>query len=413
MVFVYIVSIIPILLWFVAHWPSSPFSDIYVFFLSLGQITGILGITLFSINLVLSARLKFLENSFNGLNQIYKKHHLIGGVCFILMMVHPLLLFISRLTISFNYAKILAIPGSDFFVDLGIIALLTIMIVLILTFFAKLPYEIWKLIHKFSGFSFIVAIFHSFLIPSTISENKPLFIYMAIVVTLGLISYIYRTLLFKFLVKKYKYSVSKVVKLNKNTIAIVLTPKNIPIKYHAGQFIFVSFKNSVVPTEFHPFSIANTNSNSIVIVSKDEGDFTKKLLDIKVNTEAEVEGAFGRFSNYYYPNPNQIWVGGGIGITPFIGMALGNTNNNVDLYYCIKDESEKLNFDTKKINLKLFYSKTMGHIDAKYIMNNSKSFETSDFFICGPIPLMKSLREGLNKLGIKNSRIHTEEFSFD
>lgn len=418
MPFVYLISLLPILFWVIAHWPiSEVFSDSYTVFLSLGQITGLIGMCLFSINLILSARLKFLENAFNGLNVIYKKHHQIGGVAFILMMIHPIFLLFSRLTISIDYAKKLIIPGNDFNIDLGIISLSLIMTLLIITFYTKLPYQIWRLTHKFTGAVFIIAVFHSFLIPSTITQDKFLWFYMLFIVSIGTISYLYRTILFRFLVRKYKYTVSKVKKLNNKVVEITLSPStNQVIEYNPGQFIFVGFKSQKVTNEVHPFSIASANSSDMVIISKIEGDYTTNLMNLEIGVGAEVEGAFGRFSYIFYPNLKQIWIAGGIGITPFIGMAKGletDPNFNVDLYYCLKDETEKLGLPLKRANLKLFLSKTMGHITGKYIKDNSKDFEIADFFVCGPPVLMKSIRKQLVELGIKNSKIHTEEFALE
>ena len=418
MLFVYLICTITIILWTIAHWPIYIlFTDSYTLFLSLGQISGLIGICLFSINLILSARIKFLENIFNGLNQIYKKHHQIGGVAFILMMIHPIFLLFSRLTISLSYTLDLIIPGTDFNTDLGIISLLLIMTLLIITFYTKLPYQIWKLTHKFTGAVFIIAVFHSFLIPSTISQNRLLWTYMLIVSGLGIISYLYRTVFFRYLVKKFYYNVTSIKKLTEKVIEITLSPtSNQKIEYFPGQFIFVSFKSDKVSNEFHPFSIASANTDDIVIISKIEGDYTQDLMNIEFNTEALVEGAFGRFSYQFYPNLKQIWIAGGIGITPFIGMVKGLTEKyqfDIDLYYCIKDESEKIGVPVPKIHLKSFFSKTMGHISADYIKSNSKDFEIADFFVCGPPPLIKSIRNQLVKLGIKNSKIHSEEFSFD
>lgn len=418
MTYVYFISLIPVILWAYALWPIDVlFSDKYSTFLSLGQITGLVGITLFSINLVLSARLKLLEDIFKGLNQVYKKHHQIGGIAFILMMIHPLFLLFSRLTISIDYAKDLIIPGYDFNIDLGIISLSLIMTLLIITFYTKLPYQIWRLTHKLTGLVFLIAVFHSFLIPSTISENKLLWGYMFIIVSVGILSYLYRTIFFRFFVKRYKYVVSKTRKLTSNVVEITISPEgDDKIKYFPGQFIFISFKSTVVSNEVHPFSIASANTDDIVIISKIEGDYTKKLIDLEFGAKAVVEGAFGRFSYHYYPNPNQIWIGGGIGITPFIGMTKGLENDsgfNVDLYCCLKDETEKLGIPIKHASLKTFYSKTMGHITGEYIKANSKYFELADFFVCGPPVLMKSIRKQLNKLDVKNSRIHTEEFALE
>ncbi len=165
MISVYLLSFLTIIFWAIAKWPlESFFVNKYETYLYLGQVSGLLGMTLFSINLILAARIKFLENLFKGLNEEYKRHHQIGGISFILMMVHPVFLLFSRMTISLNYARNLVIPGNDFNIDLGIISLLLIMSLLVVTFYTKLPYQIWRLTHKFTGVVFIVAVFHSFLI---------------------------------------------------------------------------------------------------------------------------------------------------------------------------------------------------------------------------------------------------------
>jgi len=418
MISVYLLSILTIIFWAIAKWPiESLFTDKYSSLLYLGQVTGLVGMTLFSINLILAARIKVLEGLFKGLNEEYKRHHQIGGVSFILMMVHPIFLLFSRMTISLEYARGLFVPGNDFNIDLGIISLVSIMSLLVITFYTKLPYQIWRLTHKFTGLVFIIAVFHSFLIPSTITQDKTLWVFMFIVVMAGILSYLYRTVFFRYFVKRYKYNVSKVKKLTSKVIEITLSPSGVgKIYYKPGQFIFVSFDSNKVNDEIHPFSIASADTDDIIIISKVEGDYTEKLMDLEIGTMATVEGAFGRFSYNFYPNPRQIWIAGGIGITPFIGMAeglKGNDKFNVDLYYCLKDVTEKLGIPVSKVSIKAFYSKTMGHITGKYISDNSPDFQTADFFICGPVVLMKTLREQLVKLGIKNSRIHTEEFSFD
>lgn len=406
MLLICIVTLIPVLL-------SSP----ELSFLSFGQIAGLMGITLFSINLLMSSRIKFLENLFGGLNQIYRTHHLIGGFSFILMMVHPVLLAFSRLEVSFDYAKSLVTIGNDFAIDLGITSLLLIMGLLLITFYTKLPYQIWRFTHKLTGVVFIIAVFHSFLVPSTISDNPILWWYMFLISAIGILAYLYRTVFFRFLVKRYKYEVTKVTKLKPNIVEVTLMPETeSKISYHSGQFVFISFSSKTVSEEIHPFSIASYDNEKIVVISKIEGDYTEKLMNLEVGTKALIEGAFGRFSYKFFPSTNQIWIAGGIGIVPFIGMVKDMSNEagfNVDLYYCIKEEKDVLNFPTDKVNLKVFTSKTMGHITAEYVSKNSKVFKSSTFFICGPSGFMKDLRKQLVELGIRNSKIHTEEFSLE
>ena len=56
------------------------------------QALGLSGMAMFALNLVLSARLKWLESIFGGMNKIYIAHHILGGLAFILLLLHPLFL---------------------------------------------------------------------------------------------------------------------------------------------------------------------------------------------------------------------------------------------------------------------------------------------------------------------------------
>lgn len=50
-------------------------------------------------------------------------------------------------------------------------------------------------------------------------------------------------------------------------------------------------------------------------------------------------------------------------------------------------------------------------ITAEKIMSSSGDVKDKDIFLCGPPPMMRALREQFRKLGVPNSRIHSEEFS--
>jgi len=74
-----LLPLIGITVWSFSTSTKAGFANLAISLKSLGQISGILGITLFSTDLILSARFKFLERYFKGLDKIYRYHHLIGG----------------------------------------------------------------------------------------------------------------------------------------------------------------------------------------------------------------------------------------------------------------------------------------------------------------------------------------------
>ncbi len=417
-VLIIISSIIPFFLWF----PSVK-EELSI--LSLGQILALTGVVLFSINFILSGRFKFLEPLFNGLNRMYIIHHLVGEVALLLLLLHPMFIIFYYLKFSVEIAfSVLFPPLSDFPVWLGIAALTSLVTLLILTIYIKIPYHIWKLTHKFLGLSLFLASLHIFFIPSTVSINLPLRYYILGFCTLGLLSYMYRTLLGRYLVKRYKYKVIKVNLLHEVT-EIILSPLAEKMKYDPGQFIFINFASLEVSKEEHPFSLtSNPVSDEISISPKSVGDYTRTVKLLKPGTLATVEGPFGAFSYKTKPRKDQVWIAGGIGITPFISMAKSFDPKNgyhSYLYYVVTvpEEAVYLNLlkNLSKLNNNLVLipviTSSTGRITAEAVYKNIPDLKKRDILICGPLPMMKSLREQFNNIGIRNSHIFTEEFSIN
>jgi len=87
-----VLSLVPVVFWYFLKPINARFVSLTTSLTSLGQITGLVGMAMFSLTLVLSARLKFLENYFGGLNKVYIAHHIFGSIAFILLLFHPLIL---------------------------------------------------------------------------------------------------------------------------------------------------------------------------------------------------------------------------------------------------------------------------------------------------------------------------------
>ena len=197
---------------------SLRFFDLNSTTTSFGQITGLLGMILFSINLILSNRSRFFDKIFSGLHIFYDHHKWIGAVSFCFLLFHPLFLVVKYITVSVNSAAMFLLPGTNFAITMGIIALGAMIVLLVITLYLKIKYHIWRFSHKFMVGVFVFAILHTLLISSDISRDMFLRYYIFIFAFIGLAMGAYRSFFRIFFNKDFEFKVVKVNILN-NSVA--------------------------------------------------------------------------------------------------------------------------------------------------------------------------------------------------
>jgi predicted ferric reductase len=440
-----IICVIPVIAWFMLNPPAEAMNNPYRILGSIGKITGLVGLVLYSLNLVYATRLRFLEKWFGGLNRVYIAHHLVGGLALIALAQHPVLLALEKTRSSMRSAALLLLPDGlgpvsalfdsssplhtsvlyEWAILFGSIAFFGMVVLLIITFFAKIPYKLWLLTHKFLGLFFFIGGLHVFFIESDTSEGF-LRLYVLTIVLIGLLAFTYKTLLGSILIRKYQYKVDS-VSLEGDVISLEMSPIQAPMSYKPGQFIFIQLPGALaqgINNEWHPFSIASApTGGTIGIKVKALGDYSKSLLNALPGMTVTVEGAYGRFTYTNFKNTDQIWIAGGIGITPFLSMAQSlhlAQNYKVDLYYSVKSESELIGIQklTELVNMPNATLRVIPYDTSKYgfltpeaITRISGNLVAKEFFICGPPAMMKSMRKQLVALKVPNSSIHSEEFS--
>lgn len=442
-----LLSFAPAVMWAIQNDNFSNLDSFYSWMSAIGEVAGLVGMIMYALNFILATRLRFLENLFGGLNRVYIAHHILGGLSLVLLLLHPVFLMLRSITDSVRTSALLIVPHDlspvsalfnpqaeehyqvlqQWAIFAGTIALLGLIGLIIVSMYIKLPYRVWLLSHKFMGLAFFIAGLHVLFISSDTSENGLLKFYILGLTALALISFVYRSLLGNILVRKYYYHVEYVAVEGGNVAHILLKPVKNPIHFKSGQFVFIRFKYSGVQgisKEWHPFSISSgANTNFLRLSVKALGDYTASLVNIKPGAIAEIEGAFGKFSYSNFKNKNQIWIAGGIGITPFLSMAqdlLKEPNYRIDLYYSVKSTSELIDFqnltEIARLSQNRFriipnVSETSGMLTVDKIEYWSGGLAGKEIFICGPPPMMKALKAQLDAKNFPMSNVHSEEFA--
>ncbi|MGV9001947.1 MAG: ferric reductase-like transmembrane domain-containing protein [Candidatus Saccharimonadaceae bacterium] len=440
-----LLCVIPLILWVQIH-PLSSIKSFEAVMLNLGRVTGLVGMVMYALNLVYSTRLRFLERFFGGLNRVYIAHHLLGGLALIFLSFHPLFLALRYVTTSLKEAALLLLPNGlgpidalfdtgsiyhpivleQWAIFFGIIAFWGMVGLLLVTFFIKLPYRVWLFTHKFLGLAFFLAGLHIFFVTSDTSVDTIMKFYMLGLTVIGLVAFVYRTIVGRILIRHYEYTVENVQIVAGNVTQLEMKPVKDKMMYKAGQFVFIRFRNTgtKLSKEWHPFSISSgTNDGYLQLSVKGLGDYTNFLANIKPGAIADIEGAYGRFTYTNIKNQNQIWVAGGIGITPFLSMArsLPDDGFQIDLYYSVRTTSELIDWqDLYDIAMaKNGHFRVIPYIGdqqptflgADYIDTTSGGLKGKDIFMCGPPPMMQSLRKQFKGKGVPGTSLHSEEFA--
>jgi predicted ferric reductase len=286
-------------------------------------------------------------------------------------------------------------------------------------------YEGWKNLKRYIGIFFILAFFHSLTI------GNPLHAFIAInwvqlFFIFGAVSYLYTELFGRFFKKYVPYTVQAVRHPNASTTEVTMRAKQQPIKrQRAGQFLFVRFPSDKVLNESHPFTISSAPQEDVLrLTIKASGDFTRELFArLKEGVDAVIEGAYGMF-DYKTGRPKQIWIAGGIGLTPFLSFIRDLDDNllhDVDFYYTVRHVEEALFVDEIQaaaernscFKAHIRYSATQGSLTMEDIIKNTNgSLSDYDVYLCGPLPMIQAFEKKLFALGVPENNIHYEEFNF-
>jgi predicted ferric reductase len=340
-----------------------------------------------------------------------------------LLLFHPLFTATALLPVSVKQAATSIWPLKSLAFFLGWAALLVMISLLVLTFYFRPEYQIWKLTHKFLSVAFLLGGLHAFLIPSDIAQNWWLRAYIFGLGTVALVLYIRHSILNAH--KKYRYLVERVERLNDVVWRIVMVAGQEAMRYQAAQFGWFKFINGEVQAESHPFSFSSASNNDrLEITVKDLGAFTQSLARLNPGIAVEVQGPYGRFNFRRSRYKKQVWVGGGIGMTPFIGMSRDLRTErggyDIDLIFVVRNQPELFALNDlyasekeamRKLKLTVWFSDERGYLTAQQIKKFiGGNLEKVSFFICGPGPLMASLKTQLMNEGVAKRDIYTEEF---
>jgi len=192
--------------------------------------------------------------------------------------------------------------------------------------------------------------------------------------------------------------------------------------HQSGQFALVTFDTR---EGAHPFTIASgwQGDGHVRFAIKSLGDYTRTLRSrLRGADPIIVEGPYGCF-DFVPEQTRQIWIAGGIGLTPFVArletLAAENTGHPpVDLFYSTRQADPeivaRLNAiaDAAKVRLHVLDSSRGESLSVERLIAEVPAWADASIWFCGPTGFGHAMRDGLTARGLAPRAFHQEAFEF-
>ncbi len=364
----------------------------------------------FTLVFFLSTKNKVVEQLFGGLEHSYRYHRVLAMVSLLFIFIHAqfayLIFQVFREGLWLD-GRAYGALARNLFIGLIVIALLA----------KYMKYEHWRMIHRLMILPYLFAAYHAFLLSSyRLVSLTPLGLWMMAMIGTGVASSLYMILLYHTKGLPYQGEVIRVTHLNDDVTELEIAIKG-HYDYQTGQFAFIKIKDPLLKEAPHPFSISGRTEQSLIFTIKALGDYTKQLkTSLSTGMPVRLSRAFGHMTFDDYQS-KQIWVAGGIGITPFLShlRSLEPPTQAITLYYAVNSKEEAVHLPLLKslksslptFDYVLVESDKTGFLTAEDLQVSS---DTS-VFMCGPRVMVLSLKKQLHKQH-KDLDLTVEAFSF-
>ncbi len=400
-------------------------------FIALGRITGLVAVYLILWQLILIGRVRFLEQTF-GFDRLSLWHHFNGFAAWTFIFLHPLFLIVGY---GLNSQNTFLGQVANFLIAWELapafIAVMIFLITIVLSWGAiqkYLKYEVWYYIHLLTYLAIILAFGHQLKLGGDFQQKLFAAYWLVLYLEALCLLIPYRFIKPLYLFWRHEFYVDKVIKENDQTISVYLRGKNLEqFKFQPGQFAIFRFLSFNLIGEAHPFSFSQAfNGQELRITIKALGDYTTKLpAKLKVGTKVLIDGAHGIFTPQRTTNQKLAFIAGGVGITPLRALAESESKNGRDIVILygatktsdliFKAELEKIAITNCRFTPVLSADESWlgekGRIDKNKIISLIPDYAERDFYLCGPGPMMASLRASLKELRINSRYVYFEKFS--
>ena len=404
------------------------------------QYSGVLAIGCMSVAMILALRPRWPERWFGGLDKMYRLHKWLGITALVVSIVHWLWVQGTRWAVGWGWLVRpprgpRAIPDNPIEQTLsglrgtaesvGEWAFYAAVLLIALALIGRFPYRQFFKTHRLLAATYLVLVFHAVVLTKFSYWATPLGIVLALLLACGTWAGVVVLLRRVAADRQVPGTIRDLhyypgVRVLETEIEV---PKGWP-GHKAGQFAFAM---SDASEGAHPYTIAsawNDTDRRITFIIKELGDHTRRLREkLRIGQSLTVEGPYGCFT-FDDDLPHQIWVGGGIGVTPFIARMKQfaaeprPSSQTIDFFHTTTEVDEgalaKLTADATAANIRLhvLVDARHGRLTGDRIRAEVPQWRNASIWFCGPVGFGEALRNDFAAHGLPvQERFHQELFS--
>ncbi|MBQ1090399.1 ferric reductase-like transmembrane domain-containing protein [Streptomyces sp. B93] len=391
----------------------------------LGRLAGLYGALLMAFQLLLVARLPWLDRRI-GMDRLTLWHRWTGFALVWTLLTHAVF-------ITFGYAEGTGMDPVSQLVDLaetteGVLrAVVALGLLLVIGTVSarwarrRLAYETWHFTHLYTYLVVVLAFSHQMATGSTFVSSAAARAYWWTLwgVALGAVC-LGRLLLPLWRNRRHQLRVTAVIPENDNVVSVHITGRDLDrLPARAGQFFLWRFLTKDRWWQANPYSLsAAPDGRTLRLTAKAAGDGSAALRHLRPGTRVFAEGPYGAFTTLHRTRPGTLLIAGGVGVTP-IRALLEELDGPTVLIYRVATEGDAVLHDelrdlahAKGAELHLVTGPaTPDRLTPAELARLVPDVTDRDVYVCGPPGMTSAVRRGLRELGVPKAQIHFERFS--
>ena len=403
------------------------------------QHSGLIAIGCMSVAMVLALRPHWPEKWFGGLDKMYRLHKWLGIGALVFAVTHWLWAQGTKWAVGLGWLdrphrgpraapensvaqSLMELRGTA--EEIGEWAFYAALLLISLALIRRIPYRLFFKTHRLLAITYLLLVFHTVVLTKFSYWAAPVGWFLGLLLAAGTWAAV---MVLTDCIAAGRRVAGTVCAIDHYPDLRVIeaeidVPRGWP-GHKAGQFAFAMSD----PAEgAHPYTIAsawNEAEHRITFVIKALGDHTQRLSEkLRIGQPVEVEGPYGCFT-FDDECPHQIWVGGGIGVTPFIArmkflaMHPGRPPQTIHFFHTTHDYDgnaiAKLTADAAAagVHLHVLVHGRDGRLTGERIRAAVPEWRSASIWFCGPTGFGQALRQDFAAQGLPvERRFHQELF---